>query len=175
MKSTSTLALDLEGTLISHASTMVPRPGLHDFLAFCHQQFERVVFLSFVDEERGRNILHSMVDSGHMPDWVRSAEYFHAQGGRPGAKDLRQLGVDPEQALLVDDQPQVLPRNQQHRLIRIPEFKEPFDPADQALITVQRRLENHDHLISILGDYELSDEQMCSYSHLILIAESPLV
>lgn len=45
MKSTSTLALDLEGTLISHASTMVPRPGLHDFLAFCHQQFERVVLL----------------------------------------------------------------------------------------------------------------------------------
>lgn len=170
MKSTTTLALDLEGALISHASTMVPRSGLYDFLAFCHQQFERIVFLSFVDQERGRKILNMLADSGHMPEWVRSAEYVHVKGGRPGAKDLRQLGVDPEQALLVDDQPQVLPRNQLHRLIRIPEFREPFETNDQALLTVRRRLENHNHLVSILGDYELSDEQICGFSHLILIS-----
>lgn len=165
-----TIALDLEGTLISHASSMVPRSGLHDFLTFCHQQFERVLFFSFVDKEHGRKILNTMADNDHMPEWVRSAEYFHAEGGRPGAKDLHQLGVDPEHALLVDDQPQVLPRNQLHRLIRIPEFREPYEPGDQALLTVRRRLENHNHLISILGDYELNDEQLCVFSHLIFIS-----
>lgn len=170
MKSTTTLALDLEGTLISHATTMVPRSGLYDFLAFCEQRFDRIVFLSFVDQERGRKVLNMLADSGHMPEWVRTAEYVHAEGGRPGAKDLRQLGVDPEHALLVDDQPQVLPRNQLHRLIRIPEFREPFDPGDRALLTVRSRLENRNHLLSILGDYELSDEQICRFSHLIMIS-----
>ncbi|MDK9716868.1 MAG: HAD family hydrolase [Trichlorobacter sp.] len=134
------IALDLEGTLISHASTMVPRPCLFEFLTFCHQNAGRVVFMSFVDEERGRQILNQMSDQGHMPEWVRSAEYFHAQGGRPGAKDLRQLGVDPEQTLLVDDQPQVLPREQQHRLIRVPEFREPFDDDGAVLNDVMERI-----------------------------------
>lgn len=130
---TTTVALDLEGTLISHASTMVPRPGLYDFLTFCRDNFERVVFFSFVEEIRGRAILNRLADSGHMPDWVRTAEYVHAEGGRPGAKDLRQLGVDPEQALLVDDQPQVLPREQLHRMVQVPEFKEPFDDNGSVL------------------------------------------
>jgi hypothetical protein len=30
MKAKITQALDIEGTLISHASTMVPLPGLHE-------------------------------------------------------------------------------------------------------------------------------------------------
>jgi len=137
-----TLALDIEGTLLSQVSKKVPRPGLYQFLEFCHGQFERVVFLSFVDEERGRAVLNSMADSGHMPDWVRTAEYFQAIGGRPGAKDLRQLGVDPEQAVLVDDQPQVLPREQLHRLVQVPEFKEPFDEDDRVLKDVRSRLQS---------------------------------
>jgi hypothetical protein len=137
---TTTLALDIEGTLISHASTMVPRPGLLDFLLFCRQNFERVVFFSFVEEERGRQILNTMADQGHMPEWVRCAEYVNAQGGRPGAKDLRLLGVDPSHALLVDDQPQVLPREQLHRLVQVPEFKAPFSADDRALDHVRDRL-----------------------------------
>lgn len=88
---TTILALDIEGTLISHASTMVPRPGLFDFLLFCRQNFERIVFFSFLEEERGRQILNTMADAGHMPEWVRCAEYLNAQGGRPGAKDLSLL------------------------------------------------------------------------------------
>ncbi len=42
MKTKITLALDIEGTLVSHASTMIPRPGLFEFLTFCQQNVERI-------------------------------------------------------------------------------------------------------------------------------------
>ena len=73
-------------------------------MEFCRNNFNRVVFLSFVEQERGREILQQMVDSGNMPDWVLETEYVTVIGGKPGAKDLRLLGVDPENALLIDDQ-----------------------------------------------------------------------
>lgn len=165
-----TLAIDLEGTLISHASTMVPRPGLYEFLEFCCQQFERVVFLSFVDEERGRQILNIMADSGHMPDWVRSAEYFHVQGGRPSAKDLRQLGVEPDHALLVDDQPQVLPKEQLHRLVQVPEFKAPFSGDDHVLDEVRYRILQKRHNIWVCGATEVEQFRSKHLTHLITIA-----
>lgn len=165
-----TLALDLEGTLISHVSTMVPRPGLYEFLEFCCQQFERVVFLSFVDEERGRQILNIMADSGHMPDWVRLAEYFHAQGGRPGAKDLRQLGVEPDHALLVDDQPQVLPKEQLHRLVQVSEFKVPLSDDDCALYESQSRILQKRHNIWVCGATEIEQFRPKHLTHLITIA-----
>lgn len=165
----TTLALDIEGTLMSHASTMVPRPGLFNFLVFCRQNFERIVFMSFVDEERGRQILHAMADQGQMPEWVRTADYFHATGGRPGAKDLRQLGVDPEHALLVDDQPQVLPREQLHRLVQVPEFKEPFPANDRGLEVARSRIMEKRHRLWICGAEEIdrfSDRQL---THLVTI------
>lgn len=165
-----TLALDIEGTLISHASTLIPRPGLYEFLTFCKENFERVVFFSFVDEEKGRIVLNCMADEGHMPDWVRTAEYFHAQGGRPGAKNLRQLGIDSEQALLVDDQPQVLPREQQHRLVRVVEFKEPFSADDTELEQVQKRIMEKQHSIQVCGADEVDRFSVKRITHLITIA-----
>lgn len=169
------IALDLEGTLISHASTMIPRPGLLEFLTFCKDNAERVVFLSFVDEEKGRTILNRMADAGHMPDWVRTAEYFHAQGGRPGAKNLRQLGVEPEQVLLVDDQPQVLPSEQQHRLVRVVEFKEPFSAADSELEQVQKRIMEKQHSIQVCGADEVDRFSANRLTHLITIANPGVV
>lgn len=166
----TTLALDIEGTLISHASTMVPRPGLFEFLLFCRQHFERIVFLSFVDEERGRQLLNHFADHGHMPEWVRTTEYFHAQGGRPGAKDLRQLGVDPEQALLVDDQPQVLPKDQLHRLVQVPEFKEPFPADDYGLADARSRIMEKCHRLWICGAEEIDCFRDKQLTHLITIA-----
>ena len=137
-KRPSTIALDLEGTLISHASSMIPRPGLYQFMQFCRENFTRMVFFSFVEQERGRQILQQMVDAATMPDWVIGAEYVTAIGGKPGAKDLRLLG-DPEDALLVDDQPHVVPLDQRARLIQIAEFKAPLGD-DNELAKVQQIL-----------------------------------
>lgn len=66
------------------------------------------------------------------------AEYVTAIGGKPGAKDLRLLG-DPEDALLVDDQPHVVPLDQRARLIQIAEFKAPLGD-DNELAKVQQIL-----------------------------------
>ena len=41
----------------------------------------------------------------------------------------------------MDDQPQVLPREQLHRLVRLPEFKAPFDEEPGALDNARRELE----------------------------------
>ncbi len=139
-KSLSTIALDLEGTLISHASSMIPRQGLYQFMEFCRDSFSRIVFFSFVEQERGREVLQQMVNVGSMPGWVTEAEYVTAIGGKPGAKDLCLLGVKPENAILVDDQPHVVPVEQRHRLIQIAEFKSPY-ADDRELERVRQILE----------------------------------
>jgi hypothetical protein len=46
------LALDLEGTLISNAVSIFPRPGLYNFLEFCHDTFDKIVLFTSVSEER---------------------------------------------------------------------------------------------------------------------------
>lgn len=140
-KPLSTIALDLEGTLISHASTMIPRPGLYQFMEFCRNNFTRTVFFSFVEQERGRVVLQQMVDAGNMPDWVLETEYVTAIGGKPGAKDLSLLGVEPENALLIDDQLHVVPIEQRSRLIQIAEFKAPFSDEGNELERVRLILE----------------------------------
>jgi hypothetical protein len=59
-----TIALDLEGTLISNAVSQFPRPGLFTFLEYCHQNFvgiasrfeNRLVIFTAVNEVRFRSI-----------------------------------------------------------------------------------------------------------------------
>jgi hypothetical protein len=58
-----TIALDLEGTLISNAVSQFPRPGLFTFLEYCHQNFvgvashfeTRLVIFTAIDEVRFRS------------------------------------------------------------------------------------------------------------------------
>jgi hypothetical protein len=52
-----TIALDLEGTLISNAVSQFPRPGLFTFLEYCHENFRLVIFTA-VNEVRFRSIEH---------------------------------------------------------------------------------------------------------------------
>jgi hypothetical protein len=51
-----TIALDLEGTLISNAVSQFPRPGLFTFLEYCHQNFDRSVVFTAVNEVRFRSL-----------------------------------------------------------------------------------------------------------------------
>jgi hypothetical protein len=51
-----TIALDLEGTLISNAVSQFPRPGLFTFLEYCHKSFDRLVIFTAVNEVRFRSI-----------------------------------------------------------------------------------------------------------------------
>jgi NLI interacting factor-like phosphatase len=51
-----TIALDLEGTLIYNAVSQFSRPGLFTFLEYCHQNFNRLVIFTAVDEVRFRSL-----------------------------------------------------------------------------------------------------------------------
>ena len=51
------LALDLERTLISDAMTADPRPGVFDFLTFCHEHFGRVAVFTTVEAADAREVL----------------------------------------------------------------------------------------------------------------------
>jgi hypothetical protein len=63
-----TIALDLEGTLISNAVSQFPRPGLFTFLEYCYENFvgvasrleTRLVIFTAVNEVRFRSISRTL-------------------------------------------------------------------------------------------------------------------
>ena len=61
------LALDLERTLVSDARHADPRPGLATFLAFCQEQFPRVVLFTTVQEADARAVINELAERGYLP------------------------------------------------------------------------------------------------------------
>jgi NLI interacting factor-like phosphatase len=62
-----TIALDLEGTLISNAVSQFPRPGLFTFLEYCHENFDRLVMFTAVNEVRFRSIARILFRAADIP------------------------------------------------------------------------------------------------------------
>jgi len=125
------LALDLEGTLISNAMSQIPRPGLFEFLSRCHELFPRVVMFTTVKEERFRSIAKLLVEERVAPEWYVSIEYVSWQGE---TKDLSFIpGVDPQDALLVDDFEKYVHPGQESRWLQIEYFDYPYEATDTGL------------------------------------------
>ena len=81
------LALDLERTLVSDAMSSDPRPGLFDFLAFCHEQFERVALFTSVETSDAREVMEELARSDQVPaGFLARLEYVEWSGEH---KDLR--------------------------------------------------------------------------------------
>ena len=57
-----TIALDVEGTLISNSVSQFPRSGLFTFLEYCHQNFDRLVIFTAVNEVRFRLIARTLAE-----------------------------------------------------------------------------------------------------------------
>lgn len=137
-RSTITLALDLEGTLISNAMSQIPRPGLHAFLTECREMFERVVMFTTVREERFRPIAEMLVDEGAAPEWFRQIEYVHWSGP---TKDLAFIpGVDVSRAVLVDDFEIYVHPGQESQWLQIPLFDYQGEAEDHGLLDILPRL-----------------------------------
>jgi hypothetical protein len=77
-----TIALDLEGTLISNAVSQFPRPRLLTFLEYCHQNFDRLVIFTAVDEVRFRSISRTLAEAQDAPDWFVDLEYISSDINR---------------------------------------------------------------------------------------------
>ena len=129
--SRKTLALDLEGTLISNAMSQFPRPGLYEFLSEVERLFARVVLFTAVSTPRARAILELLVDEGEAPEWARTMQIIDWHGEK---KDLRFVEPEaPERCLLVDDIEAYVLDGQHSQWIPIEEFGHPYPSDDREL------------------------------------------
>lgn len=132
------LALDLEGTLISNALSQIPRPGLHGFLTGCKALFPRVVMFTAVEEDRFRPIARRLVEEGAAPAWFADIEFVHWHGE---TKDLSFIpGVQPSEALLVDDFEPFVHPGQEKQWMPVECFDPPYEPSDAGLLKVMSLL-----------------------------------
>ena len=138
---TTVLALDLEGTLISNAMSQIPRPGLFAFLSRYVQLFPRVVIFTTVKEDQFRQIAKLLVEDGLAPLWFLSIEYITWHGE---TKDLNFIpGIDPQDALLVDDFEIYVHPGQESRWLQIDYFDYPYAENDQGLAKMLKVLEQY--------------------------------
>lgn len=122
-----TLALDLEGVLISNAVSQFPRPGLMPFLSRCDEIFGRdnICIFTTVPEPRFRDVAHRLVADGYAPAWFKEIRYIHWAGKH---KDLRFVDEDIDCVIIVDDYPPNISESQKHRFIPVVEYIGPQDP-----------------------------------------------
>jgi len=132
----SVLALDLERTLISDASSAEPRPGLATFLAFCHKRFERVVLFTSVEEADARSALDQLIDRGQVPaELLEPLCYVEWTGEYKNLEFITDAA--PEDVLLVGDDAGWVQPGQRDRWIAIA----PWDSGpDRELFRVQQVL-----------------------------------
>lgn len=139
-----TLALDLEGTLISNALPMdcTPRPGLWPFLSWARRHF-RVVLYTNVFPRRARASLRRIVQAGHAPSWLARVEIFNPEclDGEPQAKDLRRIG-QLERVFIVDDSPGAILEGQRPYWLQIKSF---WGGEDNELERILKELEKYAH------------------------------
>ena len=120
-----TLALDLEGVLITNAISQLPRPGLMSFLSECELLFgiQNICIFTAVTETRFRNIAEMLISDGLAPEWFASVRYINWVGEH---KDLRFIDDNINNVIMVDDHPPYIKQTQKHRLIEIKQYLEPY-------------------------------------------------
>ncbi len=120
-----TLALDLEGVLITNAVSQFPRPGLGEFLEECEKLFgrEHICIFTTVPEDLFRQIANTLVVEQLVPGWFNQIRYVDWVGEH---KDLRFVDDDIEKVIIVDDYPPYIKQTQKHRLIVAQQYLEPY-------------------------------------------------
>lgn len=134
-----TIALDLEGTLISNAVSQFPRPGLYDFLEFCSASCRQVVLFTAVPEELARRILDLLVEEKAAPPWFRSVPYVEWD---LHFKDLDNIpSADASRSLIVDDNPDYILPEQRSCWIPVEKYQSPYPDDDEGLDRARRLIE----------------------------------
>jgi NLI interacting factor-like phosphatase len=103
-----TIALDVEGTLISNAVSQFPRPGLFTFLEYCYQNFARLVIFTAVNEVRFRSIARTLAEAQDVRAWFVDLEYINWHGTYKDLSFIPQGTIDSfgtlrERTILIDD------------------------------------------------------------------------
>lgn len=124
MKKPKVLALDLEGTLITTAVSMLPRPGLYDFLDYCKGKFERIVMMTSVPFDWFEKVRKVLIDKTEVPQWFSKVEYISYSDCKESNfgeyKDLRCIPNNNEdEVILIDDMEWFIRESQKDRWIEI--------------------------------------------------------
>jgi len=135
-----TIALDLEGTLISNAISQIPRPHLLEFLEGCKAITERVVMFTTVKEDKFRQIARLLVSEGVAPMWFETMEYIDWSGH---TKDLNFIPNcnNTMFAVLVDDVEAYVATGQERQWLEIEQFASPYSDNDTELVSTLQRLQ----------------------------------
>ncbi|WP_442506029.1 NIF family HAD-type phosphatase [Novipirellula sp. SH528] len=135
MQPLTTIALDLEGTLISNAVSQFPRPGLNAFLQFCRDNFKNVYIYTAVPDSTCVPIIQTLIDDDFAPAWL--ADISFVQWDR-SVKDLTNVpNCDPDACLLLDDNCDYVVDSQIDQWIAIDKFQSPYPDTDSELARVQ--------------------------------------
>jgi hypothetical protein len=154
------LALDLEGTLVSNAMSLFPRPGLADFINWSREHFDCIVLYSAVSDRWARWCLLRLVEEGDAPKWFAKIPII--DWDRKNKKDLIAvsesiyraglISADERDALslkniwLVDDQESFVVPEQHAQWVSIRMWLTPYPNDDIELYCVledlKRRLQS---------------------------------
>lgn len=126
IKHVHTLALDLEGTLISNAMSQFPRYGLYDFLTTCESLFgmDNIVIFTTVKEALFREIAIRLYGESIVPKWFTNLRYIDWTGD---IKDLTFVNEDPSSVLLIDDYEGVIHPQQKEQWLKVKPFESPYE------------------------------------------------
>lgn len=133
MRRYKVLALDLEGTLVSNAVSMFPRPGLYSFLEDVRTIFDNVVIFSAVNTTRLRKILNILEYHNDIPTWFARVEIVNWSGD---IKDLAFIDCALiEECIIVDDIEAYIKTDQKAQWLPIEEFYNPYKQVDDEELT----------------------------------------
>lgn len=120
------ITLDIEGTLVTDYGDRSPRPGLHGFIRFCLDGFDRIFVYTSLTEGQAREVFASLLERGAIPeDFAERYEYVEWPRGAGGSvKDLRRCGVPIEYNAIVDDMEVMIPDDQRHRWVPVPNYSD---------------------------------------------------
>jgi hypothetical protein len=138
----TTLALDLEGTLITDAISCFVRPGVRPFLDWCARAFTRIVIYSAVPDHYLHQVVEILVEEEDAPAWLAGVAFFHpVERNGTKVKDLDVLGRAGT-AVIVDDYEGYILERQKPWWVGILQFT-PHDDceSDRELENVRREIE----------------------------------
>jgi hypothetical protein len=129
------ITLDVEGTLVTNFGERHPRPGLYRFLEFCLENFERIFIYTILSPEQVVELFGHIRAAGAVPaGFIERYEQVDWPRGSAGSiKDLRRCRVPVEYNAIIDDMAAMIPEDQQHRWIPIPDYNSP-DMVDNGFV-----------------------------------------
>ncbi|HPJ37856.1 MAG TPA: serine/threonine-protein kinase [Spirochaetota bacterium] len=118
------ITLDVEGTLVTNYNDRSPRPGLYEFLSFIMSKFDRIFVYTMLDEESTAEVFRDLVERKAIPAlFPEMYEYIRWVRGEDGSiKDLRRCKIPLEYNAIVDDMKVMIPEDQAHRWIPVPDY-----------------------------------------------------